>query len=205
MTAGSCFLTGVQIHIDQGYVLNRRAARELLGKLEERAASLRRLIDQLSPLDEAVIDPLASPWQKKGAVRRKHRLICKAVADAIGPGYPEAKLFLQWTEYRANSQVVARRGIQQVAPTVRPDDMVMQDAEKTGRLVLDILDPERSLTADLRQAITFGACVKLRSQAPDAIAKQVRTVAMNGDDPTALGLTASDCVALRAYFCIRPC
>ncbi|MDO9400078.1 MAG: hypothetical protein Q7T46_01210 [Polaromonas sp.] len=100
-----CFLTGVQFDLEQGFVLNRREAHDLLAELNDRAASLQRVINQFSPLDDK--DGSASPAhpQQSGLTRKKHRLVCKAVADALVPGFPEIKLFLHWPEYHARSRL----------------------------------------------------------------------------------------------------
>ena len=46
-----CFMTGFQFPLDSAVVLNRRDARALLAP-NNRAASLRRVVDQLAPLDD---------------------------------------------------------------------------------------------------------------------------------------------------------
>ncbi len=95
-----CFLTGVEFPIQQAFVLNRRDARDLLDGLKDRVASLQRVIDQLSPLDTHDPRPFEQP--RKGAFApKKHRLVCKAVADALAPGFPEIELFQGWPEYCA--------------------------------------------------------------------------------------------------------
>ena len=80
-----CFLTGVQLPIDKALVLNRREARSLLAALNDRVASLRRVIEQLSPLDIDDDATRAAYPQRPGAAHKKHRLICKAVAEALAP------------------------------------------------------------------------------------------------------------------------
>lgn len=85
----SCFLTGVQFHLDQAFVLNRREARDLLDALKKRVASLQRVIEQLSPLDDADAGTAAALTSRAGFAPRRHRLVCKAVADALAPGFPE--------------------------------------------------------------------------------------------------------------------
>ena len=47
-----CFITGVQFPLDSAFVLNRRDARAPLAVLNDRVASLRRVVDQLAPLDD---------------------------------------------------------------------------------------------------------------------------------------------------------
>ncbi|MDP2817716.1 MAG: hypothetical protein Q8O29_05450 [Polaromonas sp.] len=103
-----CFLTGVQFPLEDGFVLSRREAHDLLYVLNDRAASLKRVIDQFSPLDGAEGNMATDRLSQGGGVaRRKHRLVCKAVADALAPGFPEIKLFLAWPEY--HSRALLRR------------------------------------------------------------------------------------------------
>lgn len=102
-----CFLTGVQISIDDAFVLNRRDTHDLLAALKERLASLQRVIEQFSPLDEG--DALV-PTNRHPALRRKrHRLACKAAADMLATGFPEVQLFLPWPEYRQRSRSTMQR------------------------------------------------------------------------------------------------
>ena len=105
-----CFLTGVQFRLEDAFVLNRRESRDLLDALKERMARLQRAIDQFSPLDEGD-GAAAGPYSGRGAVtRKKHRLVCKAAADALAPGFPEIRLFVPWPEYRANARLAITRG-----------------------------------------------------------------------------------------------
>jgi len=106
-----CFLTGVEFPLQKAFVLNRRDARDLLDALKDRLASLQRVIDQLSPLDAHDAKPFEQ--KRKGAFApKKHRLVCKAVADALAPGFPEIELFQGWPEYRSRSQRTAVHGLQ---------------------------------------------------------------------------------------------
>lgn len=100
-----CFLTGVEFPLQQAFVLNRREARDLLHELRDRIASLQRVIEQLSPLDTH--EPKRFAPKRKDAPRR-HRLVCKAVADALAPGFPEIDLFESWLDYRSRAKRAAR-------------------------------------------------------------------------------------------------
>ena len=108
-----CFLTGVQLPIELAYVLNRREARNLLVALNDRVASLRRVVEQLSPLD--VVEPGDVPAhgkQRVEAARKQHRLICPALASALAAAFPETKLFLPWAEHRALVKAALQRRTQ---------------------------------------------------------------------------------------------
>jgi len=104
-----CFLTGVEFPLQKAFVLNRRDARDLLGALKDRIASLQRVIDQLSPLDAQEVTPFRQA-HKSGFVPKKHRLVCKAVADALAPGFPEIELFQSWLEYRSRVRRTVQHG-----------------------------------------------------------------------------------------------
>lgn len=118
-----CFLTGVEFPLQQAFVLNRRGARDLLHELKDRVACLQRVIEQLSPLDTREATPFDTP--RNAFVPKKHRLVCKAVADALAPGFPETELFLSWLEYRSRARRTALHGVHDVpAPgvaTAAPD------------------------------------------------------------------------------------
>lgn len=104
-----CFLTGVEFPLQKAFVLNRRDARDLLSVLKDRVASLQRVIDQLSPLDTFDDKPFER-WRKRPFVPKRHRLVCKAVADALAPGFPEIELFQVWPEYRSRTRRAALHG-----------------------------------------------------------------------------------------------
>ena len=105
-----CFLTGVEFPLQKAFVLNRRDARDLLGALKDRIASLQRVIDQLSPLDAYDATPFERS-RKRAYAPKKHRLVCKAVADALAPGFPEIELFQSWLEYRSRARRTALHGV----------------------------------------------------------------------------------------------
>lgn len=176
-----CFLTGVQFPLEDAFVLNRRDAHDLLDALKERVASLRRVIDQLSPLDEEEGGNSRVAYTGRGAfARKKHRLVCKAVADALAPGFPEIKLFLAWAEYREHVRLIALQALRRhplfgQAITALDDD-ALQKTEKLGRAVLHLLDRHRDLPQDTRLAIAAGTCVRHRDQSPADVVRLIRTV-----------------------------
>lgn len=106
-----CYLTGVEFALEDAYVLHRRDVHDHLARLHDRVSSLQRLIAQLSPLDVDEPSPSSGPSGPNVPPRRRHRLVCKAVADALSPGYPEITPFLSWPEYQARvHQLRAQRG-----------------------------------------------------------------------------------------------
>ena len=99
-----CFMTGVQFQLEEGFVLNRRGAHDFLNALKNRAASLQHIIDQLSPLDVEE-KRAATHWRVPDFAPKKHRLVCKAMADGLSLGFPEIKLFLSWPDYYLHSRL----------------------------------------------------------------------------------------------------
>ena len=111
-----CYLTGVQVCLENAFVLNRREARELLEVIKDRAASLRRVIEQLSPLDDQDEQVGVPAARRASFAPKKHRLVCKAVADALAPGFPEIRLFQEWPAYQAAARKVIRQGARRQPP-----------------------------------------------------------------------------------------
>lgn len=123
-----CFLTGVEFPLEDAFVLNRREARLLIAALNNRSASLRRLVDQFSPMDEVPEAEQAAPPRRAGFARKNHRLVCKAVATALAPGYPEISLFVGWLKYRAQVQSRESRAGSTPAPRVMKDGQPIERA-----------------------------------------------------------------------------
>lgn len=105
-----CFLTGVQVGLEDSFVLNCRQAHDLLNVLKDRLASLRRVVEQLSPLDEQDGYQDVPAARRAGFAPKKHRLVCKAVADALAPGFPEISLFMPWPAYHLHARQAALQG-----------------------------------------------------------------------------------------------
>lgn len=203
-----CFLTGVQLDIDKAYVLNRREARDLLAALNDRLVSLRRVVEQFAPLDDS--DEPGEGWRgqrqqrRHAATRKRHRLVCKAVADAMAPGFPEIKLFQTWPTHRAQVQAVLQQGL--LAHPVHGeaikslDEKSASDGERLGHAVLRLLDPQRQLPQRTRLAVCAAACLHLRGQQPEQAANIVRaSVASPSDSPT-LALSKRDRQALTSIW-----
>lgn len=99
-----CFMTGVQFELEEGFVLNRREAHDWLNALKNRVASLQHIVDQLSPLDVEE-KRAATHWRVPDFAPKKHRLVCKSMADALTPAFPEITLFLSWPDYYLHSRL----------------------------------------------------------------------------------------------------
>lgn len=197
-----CFLTGVQLPIDKALVLNRREARSLLAALNDRVASLRRVIEQLSPLDIDDDATRAAYPQRPGAAHKKHRLICKAVAEALAPAFPEITLFVGWPVYQSQARSTtlnAFRDHPQFGDVIRPlSDVALREAGKLGQAVLGLLDPARALARKTRIAVSAGTCVNHRKCKPAEVVALIRKAAFEASVPNAAGLDEADLAAVRA-------
>jgi hypothetical protein len=202
-----CFLTGVQLDIDKAYVLNRRDARGLLATLNDRIVSLRRLIEQFAPLDDS--DEPEQGWRggerqqrRHAAARKHHRLVCKAVADAMAPGFPEIKLFQTWPSHRAHVQAVLQHGLLSHpvhgAAIKSLDEKSVNDGERLGRAVLRLLDPQQQLPQRTRLAVCAAACLNLCGKEPEEAASLIRASVASASNSPSLALSKRDRRALKS-------
>ena len=91
-----CFLTGIEIALENAYVLDRGTTRRALRNLRERLAALERLLAQLGPKDSV---ERFDPRSKTTKARAECRLVCPSVAAALAASYPESPLFITWKEF----------------------------------------------------------------------------------------------------------
>jgi hypothetical protein len=92
-----CYMTGVELPIDDAYLIDLGAAYRLLQQLRHHAAAVERLIAQLGSRDEVeVYDPV----KKKKVVQMHQRLVSHAVSKVLGEIYPEKPLFIKWTDWK---------------------------------------------------------------------------------------------------------
>jgi hypothetical protein len=93
-----CFFTGIEIQMEDAYLLDRGAAKRALHNLRLRLAAVERLVLQLSPKDEVEAYDYKSQSAK---VRPQRRLVCATVAGALSASYPESPLFVAWPKFAA--------------------------------------------------------------------------------------------------------
>lgn len=96
-----CFITGVEMNIFDSYVLDISAARRGLRNMRERMATLERLIEQLSPHDDAVIYDLR---KHKYVTKKFRRLVSAQVAAALSAACPEETMFLSWDNWTTRNR-----------------------------------------------------------------------------------------------------
>lgn len=171
-----CFLTGVHFPLEEGHVLNRREAHHLLRTLKDRVGSLQHLIDEFAVLDEASDQQFAGAGPPS---RKRHRMVCKAVAEALAPGYPEIKLILRWPDYLAYTRLREFRSLRDhplygSAIAALTDDALLK-ASALGNRVLRMLDPRRELPPRICVAIKAGICVKHHTVSPAELVRLIRT------------------------------
>jgi hypothetical protein len=91
-----CFLTGIEVVLENAYVLDRGATKRALHNLRDRLAALERLLLQLGPKDSV---ERFDPRSQTTKARAEHRLVCASVAAALAASYPESPLFVTWKEF----------------------------------------------------------------------------------------------------------
>ncbi len=92
-----CFYTGIEIPLEQCYVLDRGAAQRALIGLKQRSAALERVIAQLTPRDQG---PVFDVKTHNTTVRANRRLVSRTVAEALSAACPEARIFLSWPDFK---------------------------------------------------------------------------------------------------------
>lgn len=191
-----CHLTGIEFELRDGYVLNRREAHQLLDRLRERVASLDRLIAQLGPVDSTPDPQARVPVPRSQRSDKRHRLVCKAVADALSCGYTEIALFMSWSAYCAQAQPNAVRHLNAI-PTLAA---IVSTADQTqfaraSRLTRDLLrrvDPEKTITARARSAITAAMCLQPSPKTTQALERFLQDSAKGCTPNSLAGLNDED-------------
>ena len=184
-----CFFTSVEFRVEDGQVLNRADAYRLLRLLRNRYESLERLITQLSPLDTSVETATHFPKHSGGA---RHRMLCKAVAEALAPAYPEIELFIAWPallarNVRERMRLLKDHPLYGVAIAGLSDDDLVTVAN-LGRQVLRSIDPRRELPHAASLAIKIGICARHRMQSAAHISRLIRCAVIQNDDLAQLGV-----------------
>lgn len=94
------FITGVEVPIDETFVLDLAAAHRSLADLKQRLASIERIINQLGTND----DVERYDAQKRTTIfHKERRLVCKAIAEAMSAVYPGKALFIPHREWRSRN------------------------------------------------------------------------------------------------------
>ena len=101
-----CFLTGIDLELENAWILDRGGARRALRNLQERLAAVERIVTQLSPRDDVQVFNQRTETAKS---HPQHRLVSKTVAGALSASYPEAPLFVAWRDFIGGQALPFRR------------------------------------------------------------------------------------------------
>lgn len=100
-----CFITGIEVAMENAQVFDLGAAHRALRDLRQRVAVLERLITQLGERDEV---EFFDPKTRATRTRLDRRLVSTTVAQALAAAHPESALFLPWPEYRQRGARLVR-------------------------------------------------------------------------------------------------
>jgi hypothetical protein len=186
-----CFLTGVEVGFESAHVLNRTVLYRLLRGLKQKAETLERLLEQLGPVDEAIVRRVSG----EPPVTKKHRrLVSKAVADVLRQGFGEPELFIPFATLaeraRAHSlsQLVSHPLF---GPAVRKASPAqLETAVGLAREVAKRLDPKANLPSDILMILQAGICLTLNQQGPDEILGALREALESDRACAAMGVPA---------------
>jgi hypothetical protein len=143
------------------------------------------------------------------AAAKQHRMVCKAVANAIGTTCPEISLFLSWPQL-VSYRTVMRMRLLKDHPLYGPALSDLTEAEcvpvdQLGRRVLAMIDPHREWSPRVRLAIAAGVCVRNRHASAASIAAMIRATISSDGDLISLGVPDAECDAVRmALKQVRP-
>jgi hypothetical protein len=114
-----CYITGVDIPLNESYILDIGIANRTLRSLRQQAAALERLLKQLAERDEVEI---YDARLHKFIIRKENRLICGSIAKSLATTYRDEALFTPWSKWQ---QRFVKQGHK--APT-NSNDRVVKDA-----------------------------------------------------------------------------
>lgn len=178
-----CYLTGVEIKLDDAFVLDLTTAHRTLRELKEKVATLERLIAQLGGTDRVPIP------NRDGAgtyLRKDRRVISRSVALALGAVCPDRELFVPWTVWRARGRTLPLSALSQhpeYGALLR--ELSAGESEHVvtlARQVLRRLAPREHLSQELRIAVMAGVCVTLRERSPEEVVAILRH-RLTADEP----------------------
>jgi hypothetical protein len=193
-----CYLTGVEIPLDEAFVLDLTAAHQAARDLKEKLTRVERLVSQLGATDPVPI----APGLQQQLTRRDRRVVSASVARVLGEACPERALFIPFRAWRARGRALflgALRHHPDYGATLQA--LADSDADALvalGEDVLRRLFPGQRPAADLRLAVIGGICATLRDRPAESIAATVRERLATGQSFQDLGVPAAVEPALRS-------
>lgn len=98
-----CFITGVDLQIEEAWVLDLGPAYRVQRELKQRLEAVDRLIRQLAPQDDVQV----YNSKTRTAMTMKHRrVVSAAVAKVLCAAWHREPLFIAWSQWRARRQTV---------------------------------------------------------------------------------------------------
>lgn len=93
-----CFMTGMEIQLEEAFILDRGEAYRALKELRGRLKALERLVAELGEVEKVEL-----PDKRTGRTftRIDSRMVCVSVAQALSTIWSEKKLFIRWSEWKA--------------------------------------------------------------------------------------------------------
>jgi hypothetical protein len=100
-----CFVTGVEILLEDAFILNRGEAYRAVKELRSKLKALEKLVTELGNVDRV---ELPNRRTGKTFIKFYSRLVCFGVAKTLSSIYPEKKLFIRWPEWKARRKEIFR-------------------------------------------------------------------------------------------------
>ncbi len=165
-----CYLTGIEISLDDAFVLDLTVAHRLLRELRERVATLERLVAQLGEADRVQV----RNRDGSGTVMRKdRRVVSHSMAQALSALASDRELFVRWTDWRARGRflpLAALREHPDYGARLRSLSVAeLESVAELGRQVLGRLARGQHLSYEIRIAVMAGVCVSLRDRSAEEV------------------------------------
>lgn len=98
-------MTGMEIQLEDAFILDRREAHQALRDLRGKLKALEHLVAELGQYERVEM-----PDQRNGKTftRLDSRLVCQDIAQALSAIWPEKKLFVSWPEWKARREAFFR-------------------------------------------------------------------------------------------------
>lgn len=186
-----CYLTGVEIKLDDAFVLDLTTVHRTLRELREKTAPLERLIVQLGESDVA---PIPSRGGTSNYLRKDRRIVSRTVALALGAVCPDRELFLPWRVWRSRGRTLRLSTLSQHPDYgARLRELSAEEQKEVitlARQVLQRLALGEHLPNEVRIAVLAGVCVTLRERSAEEIAAMLQHRIETKDPLEDLGVPA---------------